>query len=766
MAGKPGKGALQATAVVAFLAAFWCFQFSPCLLSHENILGYRLLDARITGIQASAARNSIFNRLPSQDASMLLTHYPYQYYLAACFQKGLFPLWNPLVGCGAPVTSDPQYKPFNPFFWPFFAFPSAWMFSLGIAAMALAGLIGWLLFFRETELSWLPAAAGACLMVFSPLTEQTIILSNPWAAWMAPWAMWAAERWHRRRRGSNALLAAFIALMVYVGHPLVAILYSAIVVAYLVFRPSGRSVSERGRALLVISVLTVLLTAVHTLPLLGTMREFWSYKYDWGGGPYFSWAALVNPKSEIYVPAPFWGLAIVGLLHGRRHLRYFFLSVLAYGAAVMFPWIQGVPRWILTFGGYLVAKYGEEAFWLGLIGLAALGLEAAIASPPEPFKDRLSKLRPFVYGVAWYFGLTWITVIKGNLYWPSVFRRLPFWHQYVFWETLACLVMATVFLVPGKGRTRIILFVVASFFLVLIPGRLPMPLQRYFSTTDLSLSPPAVVKRMQSENDHGAFRFSAACFQLDTPSILAPNQSLCWGISDIRLTNPLILRRYKIFSDHWNNRDWFGTYAYFPEQSPNLLAFLGARDFVTDDRGRMKALGAAGHFGGLSLQKVSEAEPWVRPVGRWVVASDTKDGWRETFASIQSGAWRNTAVLNVPPGLPATLPGWRPPHVTWLEAGPDCWRWKVSGEDACLLVVLMNDHSGWRLRLDGVPGKILRCYGTFMAVAVPAGRHDVTLSFHAPWFLGGLLASVAGWLIVVFSFFVERRRASFRPREN
>jgi uncharacterized membrane protein YfhO len=53
-----------------------------------------------------------------------------------------------------------------------------------------------------------------------------------------------------------------------------------------------------------------------------------------------------------------------------------------------------------------------------------------------------------------------------------------------------------------------------------------------------------------------------------------------------------------------------------------------------------------------------------------------------------------------------------------------------------------------------------------MAVAVPAGRHDVTLSFHAPWFLGGLLASVAGWLIVVFSFFVERRRASFRPGEN
>jgi uncharacterized membrane protein YfhO len=77
-----------------------------------------------------------------------------------------------------------------------------------------------------------------------------------------------------------------------------------------------------------------------------------------------------------------------------------------------------------------------------------------------------------------------------------------------------------------------------------------------------------------------------------------------------------------------------------------------------------------------------------------------------------------------------------------------------------MLLVLMNDHPGWHAGLDGAPARIYRAYGTFMAVEVPPGRHDVTLVFRAPWFLFGLGLSVLGWCLLLawFLWLVRRDR--------
>ena len=234
---------------LAALVLCWTVQFRPVLFQHQNLLGYRLLDSRYTGLPAEKERRSAFNRLPSQDASLLLTHYPYQAFLSRQFKGGVIPLWNPDVACGTPVTSDPQYKPLNPFFWPFFASPTPWMFSLGIALMALAGLIGWGFFLRHCDLTWPAVVIGSFLMVCGPLTQQTIVLSSSWVAWMAPWGLLAAEGWHRRRPAALAAFSAIVALTLYIGHPLIALLYAAIASAYLVSRPSERTGRERLGAL-------------------------------------------------------------------------------------------------------------------------------------------------------------------------------------------------------------------------------------------------------------------------------------------------------------------------------------------------------------------------------------------------------------------------------------------------------------------------------------------------------------------------------------
>lgn len=737
------RGRLQVILPLAVLVCLWGYFFSPVLLRGENLLGYRLLDPRYTGLDPSLARRSLFNRLPSQDASLLLTHYPYQYYLAESFHRGRFPLWNPRIGCGAAVASDPQYKPWNPFFWPFYVKPSAWSFSLGIALLALCGLTGWFLLLRDLRLGGPAVVVGSALMVFNPLTQQTIVLSSSWVAWVAPWGFLAAEAWHQRRAGALPATGAVTALMLYVGHPLIACLYAVLVAAYLAIRPSDRQGKERIQAVAASAASAGILAAVHILPLLANLGTYWSYKSQWDGGPYCHWTALANPKSEIYVPMPFWGLALVGFLHGaNRWWRLFCAGVLTYGVLVMFPWIQGPLRWVLTFGGFLVARYGEEAFWLGLLGLLAAGIDALARGTSG--SERLARARALLYGAAWYYGLGWISVLTDSLFWPQVYRKLA------RLEILAGLLLLVFLVIPPRRRSLApATGLVAVLVLIFLPVKLPLSISRYFSGKDLSADPPAVVHAMgEGRAREDRARIWGAYYPLELLADLCPNQNLVWGLSDVRITSPLLLDRYKTFSDHWNWNELFGTYCFYPRRDPEVLRFLGVKWAVADRTSPVKGLPLGRNLDPLLLQPVSDSAPWVRPAGRWEAAQGDLDLWRKTFASLRSGSWRHTAVLEREPPLAPPGGDFEAPTVTWLEEGPDRWRWRVEGPDACVLQVVMNHHPNWRASVDGKPVPILRAFGAFMAVAVPAGTHTVELVYREPWFWVGLVTSAAGWLAV------------------
>ncbi len=752
--GERANGArLGAILPLAALVCLWGYFFSPVLFRGENLLGYRLLDPRYTGLDPALARRSLFNRLPSQDASLLLTHYPYQDYLAENFHRGRFPLWNPWIGCGVPVASDPQYKPLNPFFWPFYVKPSGWLFSLGIALMALCGLTGWFLFLRDLRLSGPAAVIGSALMVFNPLTQQTIVLSSSWVAWVAPWGLLAAEAWHRKRPWALTAIAALVGLMLLVGHPLIALLYAVLVAAYLAFGSSDRKPSDRWRAVAASAALAMILTAVHILPLVANLGTYWSYKSHWDGGPYCHWVSLINPKSEIYVPMPFWGLALVGFLHGAdRRLRLYFTGVLVYGVLVMFPWVQGPLRWVLTFGGLLVARYGEEAFWLGLLGLVTGGMDALAHQASR--SERLAQGRALLYGVVWYYGLCWLSVLTDSLFWPQVYRKLA------RMEILAFLTLSMIVALPLRRRWREPATGLLA-VLLLIPPKMPLSMSRYFSNVDLSADPPAVVKAMKQGDAAGGYpRIWGAYYPLELLADLCPNQNLVWELSDIRITSPLLLDRYKRFADHWNRTDLFGTYCFFPRLEADALRFLGVEWVVADRGSPREGLSIVQSLGPLVLQQVSEPVPWVRPAGRWETASGEEDLWRKTFASLRSGSWRHTAVLEREPPVTPPEGDFEAPAITWLERGPDRWRWRVEGPDACVLQVVMNHHPNWRAFVDGQPAPVLRAFGAFMAVAVPAGTHTVELVYREPWFWVGLGVSAAGWLAVAaWLAFGWRRRA-------
>lgn len=736
--GRAVRRLVAAALPFAVLLGLWGWLFFPVLFRGENLMGYRLLDPRYTGLDPALAKRSLFNRLPSQDASLLQTHLPLQYFLAGHLRGGHIPLWNPSIGCGAPVAPDPQYKPWNPFFWLFFLAPSPWTFSLGIALLSLFGALGWGLLLRRWNLPPWVTAAGAALLTWNPLTVQTVVLSNPWAAWVFPWVLLAVEAYASGNGAGLPLAAAASALMVYAGHPLSAVLHTALAASFLAFR---LGLGERRRllgGLVVWGVLLLALAAVHLLPLAADHGTYWSYKTEWDGGPYHSWLSLANPKSEIYVPLPLWGLALAGLAGSLRRERLFFAGAAAYGAVVMFPWVGGPLRWLLTFGGMLVARYGAEAFWFGLLGLSILGMEG-LAEERE-WKGRGRLLRCLVYGSAWYLGLGWVSVLTDSLFWPQVYRRLFRWE-------VAALVPLLLLAVLPPGALRVRKGLSAAFLvLVLLLPRLPHGLSRYFSAVDLVAEPPALVRKIQEQRrSQAGVRWIGSYTRLDLMAVLCPNQSLLWGLEDARATTPLMLGGFRRFASHYDIWGLFGTYAFFPRQDESLLAFLGVNWLVASPGREVEGLQTVAQAGPLVLQQVKGQPSWVRPVGAWEVASGEEDLWRKTFASLRSGTWRHTAVLERGPGLDRPGGTARMPEVAWIEGGPNRWSWRLSGGDACVLQILMNHHPNWRAWVDGRPVPLLRAFGTFMAVAVPAGEHTVTLLYREPWFWAGLGVTGAGW---------------------
>lgn len=750
-----GRWSLAGAMAVA--ALLWIWPFRGILFHDRNFAGYPLLDARITGSPGAPARGKANQNLPGRDASLLLMHLPFQAYLARHFGEGRFPLWNPDMGCGQPVAPDPQYKPYNPFFWPYFWTPSARAFSLAIAAMALFGVAGFVLYLREAGLGWAACTAGGFLMALNPMTQQMLVLSSPWALWPFAWALWGAERWCRGRPSGLPVAAGASALMVYAGHPVIGAFYGAVLVAYLLARPGEIPARRRFGGAAALSAAVLLLAAVHLLPFLANFGDYASYKTAWDGGPGHEWWLLSDPKSLVYVPLPVWGLAAAGLGRGAGRLRAFFAALVVYGALVMFPWIgNGVLRWTLTLGGVLVARYGQEAFWLGLAGLSALGIEALAASWRAG--ERWIVSRFFLYGAAWHYVLAWLVMeVHFSLFWPKVYRTLA---------AAELLAAVPALLIPLLPRGRAWTGTAAAAFLAVAacPFLLPTTPSRYETAEDWTRRPPPIVEGIAPPaGDPASERISGARYAHDYLADLCPNQNLFWSLADIRLTNPVILANYADFAQHWNTANIYMTTCYLPRQDAGLLRFLGVRWTVRDAARPDPELPVRRTEWPLALQEVEGFRPWVRLVPDWEAGTTRSDELRRTFALLRSGEWEGRAVLDADPGLaPRKLAGEEVARISWVERGPDRWRWDVDSATGGILVVLQNAHRGWRANLDGSPVRIRRAYGTFQAVALPPGKHMVGFVFHDPWWVAGLSVTLAAWPGLALWAVLARRREGGR----
>lgn len=174
------------------------------------------------------------------------------------------------------------------------------------------------------------------------------------------------------------------------------------------------------------------------------------------------------------------------------------------------------------------------------------------------------------------------------------------------------------------------------------------------------------------------------------------------------------------------------------------------------------ALAPPRRFGKVSVQENPRALPRAYGVHRAESALDDAAA-RARVLDPDFDYQRAVVIAPAAAGLalPAQIPR-RTPRVVLREEAPGGARlvFDAAFDADGLLVVLDNHAPGWRAEVDGKAAPILRANGSFRAVAVPAGVHQVVFTYVPPGWRAGLCGAAIGLIWLALLGLRARRRGA------
>ncbi len=264
------------------------------------------------------------------------------------------------------------------------------------------------------------------------------------------------------------------------------------------------------------------------------------------------------------------------------------------------------------------------------------------------------------------------------------------------------------------------------------------------------------------------------------------------GFAQMRGYNPMLLRRYAEFANHWRGDDsnpftdhpgamlkielsknpqWFGMWnvgtvlSYMPPPAGSGLRRVARFEFPPADEGFA-----------LPPNLPTALNVYENPnaLGRgWLadpVAADDGSSSR-TFARMARKDFDPKEQALVVPPPPPPQEGGEPvttETVEWIEAGPNAQRFQVHSRPGRVLVTPTPWHPGWQVHINGRPAPLLRANHAMMAVSLPGGAAAVHFAFRPSRFVLGAGVSLIAWLswIGVWFWGAQKNKINGRTSEN
>jgi len=737
---------------------------------------------------------------------------PWHWWAWEALRHGHLPLWNPLLGAGAPLAANYQSALFYPPNWllvPFAALGGriglAWAHGL-LAALHLV-LAGWgmakvLDDFDAPEPA--PTVAGLAYALSGYLVARLGFFSiNAAAAWL-PWLLWASRRVAQEPARRRVLaLGGLWGLQLLAGHAQTA-WYTALLVALWVLFWLKKPVWPRLAALAAAAFLGTALAAVQLLPtavyLWQSQRaggaptwaldySFWPWHFltllmpdafgnpahgdYWGYGAFWEDAAYVGVLPLLLGllalrrgkprRAVLWGavVVVVGFLLALGKFTPVFMAL--YRHVPTFAMFKAPARWLLwpeaalaLLGGLGVAVWrrpqGRALYWtrLGTAGAFAVALGAGLAWALAG-DVRPTMVRSAALAGFWALGVGALALTAPEPSSPPA----PLPSRPTGGEGMPSQGLGG----GGKGwwPWAVALWVFAD---LLVAGWGLNPAAR---AEEIYGAPPPAAQQAAALA-HGARVY------------LPPN-----GEDHLKFDRFFRFKDFSPPADGWkglratllpnlslldgipsaNNfdpllparYDWYtaASAAQPPQARRRLWARLGVGAVARVDPASTYAV----HWGAIS------AEPRARWVPRAVWVSGAEAAWGEVARRAREGgaAWQCAVVLEGPPQPPepACSTTW---SATRVESAPQREVWNVQApQDGGFVVFSETWYPGWKAFVDGREAPIYRADYLFRAVPVPAGEHRVVMVYRPWWWPVGAGMSLLACLLLAALGLLRKQQA-------
>ncbi len=703
----------------------------------------------------------IANPLPSDVAVQFL---PWNAALRWSLSHRHWPLWNPFELCGNVLAAAAQSAPFHPVTLLGLLLPAPDAYGFMAAMTYFLAAMGMFLFLRNLGLGMLPSlpalfgAAGWALSTYVVAFTHT---AHGNAIALLPLVLLGARRIALQPElRSVALLTAALVLLTLCGHPETSLHIVALAAAYLVFLTRARIARVCGAGI-ASGAIALLLTAFFLLPMIDAIPQTREYRHRRDGtrAVSASWSVVAHvlrnnvvpfaegaPGEEelqhdrelehhsmgtAYAGAMLFAPALFALIWSRMRDKRFFAGVVLLGmlAGAEAPGLSDLLARIPIFSLAINARMISFAAF-GLCVLAAMGLHASVG-------DRAR--------LAWLFlatGLS-IAVVSAVISLRSTLTP-DFLRANAIREVVPMLLaFAVLRAIPSRraamaGLLGLLLFQRVSE----IGGFIPAVDRRAF------LPPIAGFDRMP--------RGGAPYRIVAQGPLFAPNLATLYGLEDVRGYQAMTFARlaetfplWSIPQPVWSNR--------VDDLTAPMLSLLNVRfALALPESAVPPAWRVLGEYPGYQLLENTHVIPRAFiPAKIHAGSRDVMEGmrgcrdfaaeaWIETDGPAQdvaNGAGRVDVHVD---GSNLQL------HTSMRTSG-----WVVISETA---------WRGWRAAIGRQPLKVHFADYALIGIYVPAGEHDVALSYRPRAVATGAIVSIATALVLMGSALVLRARLRAAPR--
>jgi Bacterial membrane protein YfhO len=685
--------------------------------------------------------------------------YPLAFHHRESFWRAEVPLWNPLNDCGLPFLAQWNTMVLYPGSLFCLVFPLSW--SLAVFCLLhqfLSGLGMYLLAMRWTRNRFAASVAGV-IFAFNGLALNCLMWPNNIAAfgWM-PWVVLQVERaWNEGGR-QTILASAFAVMQMLTGAPEIILLTWAVLTAML----GAQSVCSGSRRVLflkrflAVALLLTGLAAVQLLPffdLLTHSQRDTSYGRSAWSLPGTGWANFLVPlfhcfsspanqgvffqydqwwTSSYYVGVGPLVLALVAVWRLREHRVWFLASLLAMSAVLalgdngyLYKWIrQAVP----LFG---LLRYPIKFVVVAIFSLPLLAAFAVARMPVREAGDAL-RFRRMLY-VSWAGTLAVMVAILWFAWqfpfqwdeWPATLKN-ALGRAACFTLFLALLLAAQT---AGKLNLRRLLHV-AVLFVTWLDFMTHTPRQN--PTVPRAAYEPGLV-RLSPAPAHGVSRAMISPAADTKFRSIAVSEGLKQYIGN-RLG---LFSNCNLLDDIPKLNGFFSLYLREADQVRALLYLSGNTN-----------LSRLLDF--LNVSHITAPDKLFDWVTRTNFLPFVSAGQRPVFAD-GATALRSLAAPDFTPREKVYLPlGAR----SMVTAGPTSARIlssrftaqrgeiEVDAQDRSLVVISQAYYPAWKARVDGRSVPLWPANYAFQALEVPAGPHQVVLTYDDHVFYLGSIISI------------------------